>query len=44
MTGVAFLGKDQGVANGVERMSFIRDNQGRVNWLATGLRAISRRP
>ena len=42
--GVAFLGKDQGVANGVERMSFIRDNQGRVNWLATGLRAISRRP
>ncbi len=38
---VAFLAKDMGVSNG-QRLPFVRDAEGRVEWVAVGLRLVPR--
>lgn len=35
---ITFTGQDLGVVNGIERMAFVRDDAGRVGWLAKSLR------
>jgi hypothetical protein len=39
---ITFLGEDEAVAYGISRFPFVRDGEGNVGWVSSGLRLIPR--